>query len=150
MTAAIASASLPRISSHASASFHGSTTTCLSTAGGMPSDQATGLGRRRLPAVLGSGVTLTITQSWVPWKAPSNFAIFGRPVNARASRTAFIVASVPEFVKRRRSTEGSRRTSISARRTSCSVGPGKDRPLSATDCTAFTTSGCAWPRTRLV
>ena len=116
----------------------------------MPADHATGLGLRRLPHVLVSPVTLTMTQSWVPWKAPSNLASFGRLVNARARRTAFIVASVPEFVKRTLSTDGTRRTSISASRISCSVGPGKDRPDSATAWTAFTTSGIAWPSTRLV
>jgi len=106
----------------------------------MPADQATGLGRLRLPAAFGSGDTLTITQSWVPWNAPSNFAIFGRPVKARARRTAFMVASVPEFVKRRLSSDGIRRVIASARRISCSVGPGKDKPFSATPCTALTTS----------
>ena len=144
------SPSRARISAHASWSFHGSTTVCLSTAGGMPDDQATGFGRFRLPAVFGSGVTLTITQSCVPWKAPSNLASFGRPVKARARRTAFIVDSVPELVKRTLSSDGMRRVSISASRTSCSVGPGKDRPFSETACTALMTSGCAWPRTRLV
>ena len=60
-------ASSSRISAHASASFHGSTTTCLSTAGGTPDDQATGLGRLRLPVPLPSPpLTLTITQSCVP------------------------------------------------------------------------------------
>src|SRR6185436_16803311 len=113
MTAAREDASLARISSQASGSFHGSTTVLLSTAGGMPADHATGLGRRRLPHDFVSPLTLTMTQSWVPWKAPSNLASLGRSVNARAKRTAFIVASVPEFVKRRLSTEGTRRTSIS-------------------------------------
>jgi len=117
---------------------------------GIPADQAIGLGLRRLPHDFVSPVTLTITQSWVPWKAPSNFASFVRVVNARARRTAFIVASVPEFVKRRLSTEGTRRVIISARRISCSVGPGNDSPDSATACTALITSGVAWPSTRLV
>ena len=111
-------ASRSSVSSQASASFHGSTTTFLSTAGGIPSDEGTGLGRRRPPAAFGSGATETRTLSWVPWKAPSNLAIFGRPVNARATRTAFMVASVPEFVKRTCWSEGIRRVSISASRIS--------------------------------
>ena len=123
---------------------------CLSTAGGIPADQASDFGRLRLPPAFGSPLTLTITQSWVPWYAPSNFAIFCRPVNARASRTAFIVASVPEFVKRTVSTDGTRRFRSSASLTSCSVGPGNDSPCSAASWTAFTTSGGAWPRIRLV
>src|SRR5215510_3092170 len=101
ISAATLAASAVRISSHASGSFHGRTTVCFSTAGGIPADQATGLGLRRLPHDFVSPVTLTMTQSWVPWKAPSNLASLGRLVNARASRTAFIVASVPELVKRR-------------------------------------------------
>src|SRR4029450_4642442 len=109
MTAAMAAPSLVRISSHASGSFHGNTTVFLSTAGGMPADHASGLGRRGGPHDLLSPVTLTMTHSWVPWKAPSNLASLGREVNARARRTAFMVASVPELVKRRLSTEGRRR-----------------------------------------
>ena len=87
-------------------------------------------------------VTLTITQSCVPWKAPSNFAIFGRPVKARARRTAFIVASVPELVKRTLSHRGhaaaraSRPAGSRAR-----SGPGTTAPTRPPRCTAFTTSG---------
>ncbi len=59
-------ASASRISAQASTSFHGRTTTCFSTAGGTPADQATGLGRLRLPVDFASPLTLTITQSCVP------------------------------------------------------------------------------------
>ena len=38
-----------------------------------------------------------------PWKAPSHFATSGRPVTARATRTAERVASEPVLAKRRRS-----------------------------------------------
>ena len=65
-----AAMSLPcfsRIFAQASASFHGSTTTCFSTIGGTPADHATDFGRLREPAEAGSGATLTSTQSWVPW-----------------------------------------------------------------------------------
>ncbi len=55
-----------KIFAHASASFHGSVTTCFSTMGGTPADHATDFGRLRDPALAGSGATLTSTQSWVP------------------------------------------------------------------------------------
>src|SRR5262249_57471017 len=134
MSAATLAGLAVRICAEASGSFQGSTTVCLSTAGGMPADQAIGLGLRRLPHDFVSPVTLTITQSWVPWKAPSNLASLGRLVNARARRTAFIVASVPEMVKRRLSTDGTRRTILSASRTSGPLGPGKHRPDAASAC----------------
>jgi hypothetical protein len=45
-----------------------------------------------------------------------------RPVAARATRTALIVASVPELVKRTISIDGTRARTFSAIRTSSSVG----------------------------
>ena len=71
-------------------------------------------------------------------------------MNARATRTACIVASVPEFVKRMTSMVGMRRVRISASRISCSLGPGKDMPSAAVSWMALTTWGLAWPRIRLV
>jgi hypothetical protein len=47
--------------------------------------------------------------------------IKSRPVNARAARTAFIVASVPELVNRTRSTEATRVVKISASRVCAST-----------------------------
>jgi hypothetical protein len=85
----------------------------------------------------------TCTQSCVPWYEPSNFAIFARPVKARPPRIASIVASVPEFAKRSRSHDGTRRESASARRTSASEGPGNESPRSAASRTAATTAGGA-------
>ena len=67
IAAARFAASASRICSHASESFQGSTTVCLSTAGGTPAEEATAFGRLRLPAAFGSGETLTSTPSWVPW-----------------------------------------------------------------------------------
>ena len=93
----------------------------------------------RLPAAFAGGVTLTSAQSCVPWYAPSNFAIFGRPVNARATRTAFIVASVPEFVKRTLSQRRNAPRQLAASAISLSVGPGNDSPRSAACCTALMT-----------
>ena len=66
-TAARCAASFAMIFSHASASFQGSTITCLRTSPGIPLEARTGFGRRRLPAAEGSGATLTSTESWVPW-----------------------------------------------------------------------------------
>jgi hypothetical protein len=71
-------------------------------------------------------------------------------VKLRASRTAFMVASVPELVKRRDSRDGTRRVRVSASLISCSVGPGKDIPSVAASWAAFTTSGWAWPTIKLV
>ena len=72
------------------------------------------------------------------------------PVNARAARMANIVASVPEFVKRTRSIDGSRRVSSSASSTSTSVGAANADPFRTCSSTAATTAGWAWPRIRLV
>jgi hypothetical protein len=71
-----------------------------------------------------------------------------RPVNARAARIANIVASVPEFVKRTRSTESIRRTSSSAKAISSSLGAPKADPLRTCVSTAATTAGWACPRIR--
>jgi hypothetical protein len=69
-----------------------------------------------------------------------------RPVIPRASRTALIVASVPELTSRTRSTGATRPMISSASSTSASVGAPNDRPLPAAVRTASTTAGCAWPR----
>ena len=69
-----------------------------------------------------------------------------RPVTARAARIANIVASVPEFVNRTRSTESIRRTSSSARAISSSLGAPNAEPLRTCASTAATTAGWAWPR----
>ena len=69
-----------------------------------------------------------------------------RPVTARAARIANIVASVPEFVKRTRSTGLIRRTSSSASAISSSLGAPKAEPRRTWASTASTTAGWAWPR----
>jgi len=58
-------------------------------------------------------------------------------VKARASRTAFIVASVPEFVKRRLSSDGMRRGDRLGQADLVLGRAGNDRPFSATPWTAF-------------
>ena len=89
-------------------------------------------------------------KSWEPWYPPSIFAIFDRPVYARAARIAFIVASVPELVNLTRSTDGSRSHSISASRTWDSVGALNATPRPACSWIARVTSGWACPMIRLV
>jgi hypothetical protein len=59
---------------------------------------------------------------------------------------AFIVASVPEFVKRTRSKDGTRSHSDSANRTCGTVAPGKAVPFSSWRVTASRTRGCLYPR----
>jgi len=70
----------------------------------------------------------------------------GRPVTPRASRTALMVASVPELTSRTCCTGPTRSMITSASSTSRSVGAPKDSPSSAAARTASTTAGCAWPR----
>jgi hypothetical protein len=71
--------------------------------------------------------------------------IFVRPVAARASRIALIVASVPLLTNRIISTDGSAPVIISASRTSASQHAPKLSPLPAAARTASTTAGCACP-----
>ena len=54
----------------------------------------------RRPSTSASGTTENSTESWWPWYEPSILMILSRPVAARATRIASIVASVPEFTKR--------------------------------------------------
>ena len=72
--------------------------------------------------------------------------IFDRPVNPRASRTALMVASVPELTSRTRCTGATRPTISAASSVSAAVGAPNDRPEAAARCTASTTAGWAWPR----
>ena len=66
-----------------------------------------------------------------------------RPVNPRASRTADMVASVPEFTSRTCCTGSTRAMISSARSISASVGAPNDKPVVAAVCTASTTAGWA-------
>ena len=67
-------------------------------------------------------------------------------MTARASRSALIVASVPELTKRTISTDGSAPVTSSASSASASVGAPNEVPPAAAACTAATTPGCALPR----
>ena len=66
-------------------------------------------------------------------------------MNPRASRTALIVASVPDDTKRTISSDGTAPTASAASSTSSAVGIPKDVPRCAARPTASTTAGCAWP-----
>ena len=71
---------------------------------------------------------------------------FSRRVKPRATRSAVIVASVPEFTSRTIWIEGIRSMIIFASVTSAAVGAPKLTPRRAASQTAATTSGCACPR----
>ena len=60
--------------------------------------------------------------SVAPWKLPWNVISRSRPVYPRASRTAVLVASVPEFISRTRSQLGTRAAISSASFISRGVG----------------------------
>lgn len=71
-----------------------------------------------------------------------NFTILAWPVAPRASRSADIVASVPDETNRTLST-GVRATISSPSSTSACVGVPYDVPRLTAACTAAITSGCA-------
>ena len=77
---------------------------------------------------------------------PSKRRISGRPVAARASRTAVPTASEPLFAKRTISTEGTASITFSAASASSSWGSPKTVPRSVMALTtAAVTSGLRWP-----
>jgi hypothetical protein len=67
-------------------------------------------------------------------------------VYPRARRTAVLVASVPEFMKRTRSHVVTRSAIASASFISRGVGAPYDVPSVAARDTAAVIAGCAWPR----
>jgi hypothetical protein len=69
-----------------------------------------------------------------------------RPVKPRATRSALIVASVPEETKRTLSTDGTWRTTRSASSISSAQGAPKDVPRAAVSWTAARIFGWTWPR----
>jgi hypothetical protein len=72
--------------------------------------------------------------------------ILSRPVAPRASRTADIVASVPEETKRTFRIDGTAATTASAISLSRSVGAPKLVPSSRARVTSARTVGWPWPR----
>jgi len=71
--------------------------------------------------------------------------IRSRRVAARATRTALIVASVPELTKRTRSIDGISIDTRCARRVSSSVGAPKLVPRDAVAASALSSPFGAWP-----
>ena len=110
----------------------------------MPSDIGADDGWSRPPIRSEFGTTENITESWWPWYEPSTLTMSSRPVAARATRIALIVASVPEFAKRTFS-KRKRRQSSSANSTMSSVGAAKCVPVRAARVIASTIFGWAWP-----
>ena len=90
------------------------------------------------------GITENITASWWPWYDPSILQTTSRPVAARATRMASMVASVPELAKRSISSPKRRQIS-SPHSTASSVVTAKCVPRPAASAIASTTRGWAWP-----
>ena len=69
-----------------------------------------------------------------------------RPVAARATRIALIVASVPELTNRTRSMEGTSRQTRRPSSTSCAVGAPKlvPRPAAARSARVNSGGACPW------
>ena len=115
MNAAISPGNASNAASSASASLYGTTIVSAATASGTP-------GLPAIPSVATPDPAATRNASPWPWYPPSTLTIRGRPVAARASRTALIVASVPELTNRTISIDGTMDVTRSASRTSSSVG----------------------------
>ena len=106
----------------------------------------TATGAEAGPAFSSGGATLISTASWLPWYPPSNLATRGRPLTPRSRRTECRVASVPELVKRMRSTESTRRHISAASSTSAPACPPSTTPRSSCSSTAARTAALPWPR----
>ena len=118
----------------------------LATSAGIPFDIGKVGACSRPPTESAFGTTENITVSWWPWYEPSILTMSSRPVAARATRMASIVASVPELANRTCS-RPNRRHSSSANATVTSVVAAKCVPLGAARSIASTTLGCACPTT---
>ena len=81
--------------------------------------------------------------SVAPWKLPWNDTMRSRPVNPRASLTAVLVASVPEFINRACSQLATRAVISSASFISRGVGAPNDVPSAAAARIAAVIAG--WP-----
>ena len=109
ITAAIWPSLSASASSAASASLNGTTITVSQSACGMPLEVGSVEYHfwspvppvwNRMSRTSASGTTENSTESWWPWYEPSILMILSRPVAARATRIASIVASVPELTNR--------------------------------------------------
>ena len=81
-----------------------------------------------------------------PWKLPWKATIRSRPVYPRARRTAVLVASVPELIKRTCSHDGTRSLIASASFISRGVGAAVRRAVGSRRGERRVTAGWAWPR----
>jgi hypothetical protein len=112
----IAATSRPaRAASSAAGSFHGTTTVSAACAAVTP-------GLAGMPCVARPEPDWARRPSTCPWYAPANFSTASRPVAARATRIALMLASVPEEVIRTISAAGTRSTTAAASSDSASVG----------------------------
>ena len=139
MAAAVSRPWGPRKYSRTAApSLYGSTVVSAASAFGTPGES----GR---PSVSTPEPARTSSASVAPWKQPSNLTTRSRPVNARATRSADCVASVPELTKRSFRSEGTSARTFSASTFSRAVGAPKLVPSAAASAMALTMAGCACP-----
>ena len=139
ITAAIAPALASNSARTAARSLYGATSVSAAAAAGTP-----GLSGRL--SVAWPDPACTSSPSAWPWYPPSNLMILERPVKARASRSADIVASVPELTNRTSSIEGTASTMRPASSTSSSLVAPKAVPRNAASPSTATTAGGACPR----
>src|SRR6185503_5893712 len=153
ITAAISPGLSWNASSTAVASLNGVTITVSHNAFGTPFDVGSVVYQAlscstpwRRPSTSASGTTENSTESWWPWYEPSILMILSRPVAARATRIASIVASVPELTNRICSS-WKRSQIASASATVSGVVTAKWIALLAALVSASTILGWAWPTT---
>ncbi len=101
-----------------------------------------------LSSISNGGVTAMESSELPPCQPPWAFNMTFLPVKPRASRTAYIVASVPEQQKRTCSAHGTSSHTSSANSTWCLFTTPQCVPLRAPRLTAFMISGGLWPRIR--
>ena len=127
------------VSSISGITLYGATMVLATASGGTPAVPG-------IPSVATPLPPAARRASVAPWKLPLKIIIFARPVSPRASRTTVEVASVPEFIKRTRSHDGTRSLIASANFISRGVGAPKEVPSTAASRRAAVIAGCAWPR----
>ncbi len=137
--AAISPGNFRNASSSAEASLYGTTVVRAAISSGTP-------GLPAIPRVATPEPAETRKPSAWPWYPPSVLTMRLRPVAPRASRTALIVASVPELTKRTISIEGTSFETFSASRTSSSVGAPKEVPRRTARSSARRTNGGPCPK----
>ena len=139
MNAAISPGNFAKAASSASASLWATTVVSAAEASGTP-------GLPAIPSVATPEPADTRNESPWPWYPPAVLTIRARPVAARASRIADIVASVPELTKRTISIDGTIETIFSASLTSSSVGAPNEDPCRIERFNAFLRKSGMWPK----